>query len=428
MIKNTNIENIKYSIVFIALLLNTFTYSQSEISTIDILEYESLPNHTDLQFLDRALENVQLVGIGESTHGTREFNLIYLKMFKYLVENHNFNTLFIEGGIVPCSRLDSYVKCENNCDSLTASIFNYWVWNTHEMNDLIQWIRNYNKSHQTNKISIQGIDIQDAKSIFEELNLILKISKIDTIALPEIHEVYNEVQIDKYRLYFSNQTNIDTYKEKLKFIDKDKVDYYSILLEYLNWNKIVSSYPKRGHLRDLAMGKNILSFLEKNKEAKGMLIAHNTHLFKYNKGKKNEMKNFVYAGGVLDKALGEKYYCIMQEFDGGCFNAYQRMNGGSKNVVNNYELKEVCIEKSIDNTIGSTLRDESKIMTFIKEKDLFQLMGSKMIRFHNIGAVFNPQKKNSKQTYDFFYIDKGKFDACIYHQHATATSFLKSMK
>ena len=415
----------KYSIVLLILLFNTFIYSQSEINTIDISEYKSLPNHADLKFLDAELKNAQVVGIGESTHGTREFNLNYLKMFKYLVENYNFNTLFIEDGIVPSFRLDAYVKCENNCDSLTASILNYWVWNTHEMNDLIQWMREYNKSHKTDKLSIIGIDIQDSKSIFAELNSILQVSKIDTIAIAPINEVNDETEIDKYRLHFSSQANIDAYRDKLKLIDENQVNHYSILLEYLNWNRIVSAQPKRWHLRDLAMGKNILSFLEKKPEAKGMFIAHNVHILKYNQGKKNEMKSLVRAGGVLEKALGEEYYCIIQEFDGGCFNAYQRVIGGDNKNINNYELKEVCIEKSIDNTMGSTLRDENKIMTFITEEDLFQLIGSKSIRNHNIGAVFHPQKKNPNQTSDFFYLSKGNFDACIFHQHSTATSFLK---
>ncbi len=413
------------TIAFALLLLNTMVISQTEIQRVDIDVYNSKPNHTDLKFLDTVLGNVQILGIGESTHGTKEFNLLYLKMFKYLVESHGHNTLFLEDEFIPCKKLDSYVKCRQNCDSVSVEVLNNWPWRTQEMNNIIEWIRKYNRRNEVNKISIIGVDIQKPKIMCSELNSILKASNIDTVAIPKTEKVTNEKKVNKDNLLFSNEAIIGEYQEKKRQINDDKANIYAEILERLIWNQKVNSNPKRRHLRDLAMGRNILSYINQYPGTKGMLIAHNAHIFKYDEGKKRELKNFVLTGGVLDKTLGEKYFCLIQDFDAGCFNAYHRIREGDKNSIHNYELSEVCIEESIDKTIGASLRDQSKTMTYISGSDLFEIIGEKYIKYHNIGAVFNPEKNNKHQTRDFFYSEKGRMDACIFHQNSTATSLLR---
>ena len=400
-------------------------FSQSAEHTVDIADYALQENNADLQFLNTELQEVKVVGLGESTHGTKEFKVMNLKMFKYLVEEHGFNTLFLEDEYVPSAALDAYVKCTQDCDTLTTSILNYWCWTTEEMNELLQWIRSYNVNHPADQISIVGVDVQDSKSICEALNDILQASNLDTLSLAAAAEITKESKIDKHRLKFSSPENIAAFKAKLPGIDPTLKDRYSILLDYLQWNQIVSANPKRWHLRDLAMGRNILAVLEANPAAKGLFIAHNTHVFKFNEGKEDELKNIVLAGGVLEQALGDQYYCIMQDFDAGCFVAYHLKNQGNKKDKSNYELSTVCIEESVEKTVGSTLRDQEKVMTFITEDRLFELLGESMLKYHNIGAVFNPQKKNPKQTSDFFYGNPGITDACIFHQRSTAAVLLE---
>ena len=55
-------------------------------------------NHDDLQPLSY-LGSSRIVGLGEATHGTKEFFQLKHRIFKYLVENHGFK-IFGEGTIL----------------------------------------------------------------------------------------------------------------------------------------------------------------------------------------------------------------------------------------------------------------------------------------------------------------------------------------
>ncbi len=411
--------------IILLLFLSAIVFGQSETKTVDITGYSLSPNNEDLKFLDKELARVQLVGLGESTHGTKEFNHLYLKMFKYLVEEHNFNTLFLEDEFVFCSKLDDYVKGGENADSVSVSILRNWPWRTKEMNDLIGWIRDYNMAHPAKQLSIVGMDVQEAKSMCQGLNDILLASHLEQIPLPNFDRASTDSEMNDNNQQYCSPTLIEAYTSKLEKVDEKYKEKYARLLEYLNWSNYMSYNPKRYHLRDLGMGKIMLSYLEKKPETKAMIIAHNTHLLKYNRGKKKELKNNVLAGGVLDKALGDKYYFILQDFDGGCYNVYHRTKAGDDNDINNFELSPVCIEESTEKSIGSFLRNKDKIISFISRNDLAKMVGTKHMKYHNIGALHRPDKKNPNQTFDFWYTEWNHFDACLFHQISTATTLLK---
>ena len=60
-----------------------------------------------LKELSPLFKNIKVVAMGESTHGTSEFTILRFKMFKYLVENHQFNTFFLEADYANCLRINN---------------------------------------------------------------------------------------------------------------------------------------------------------------------------------------------------------------------------------------------------------------------------------------------------------------------------------
>ena len=62
----------------------------------------------ELTILDE-LRNARIVGLGEATHGTKEFFQMKHRVFQYLVENHGFKAFLFE------------------MDLAEARIFNDWV-------------------------------------------------------------------------------------------------------------------------------------------------------------------------------------------------------------------------------------------------------------------------------------------------------------
>lgn len=51
---------------------------------------------TDLQPLGKALDGVRVVGLGEATHGTREFFTLKHRLFEYLVTSLGYSVLAME--------------------------------------------------------------------------------------------------------------------------------------------------------------------------------------------------------------------------------------------------------------------------------------------------------------------------------------------
>lgn len=421
----------KISILFYLFLLPVFAFSQGDSSQTPIKDLFLKEKNEDLQFLDKAIEDVQVLAIGESTHGTKEFNLMYLKMFKYLVEEHNFTTLFLEDEYSRCLGLDRYVKCKENCESVSAENLGKWPWMTSEMNDLIEWIKNHNGSTNKAQLSIVGIDIQDSQHTCLTLNKILKSSNQDTLLLPSLERSSTEKQYTRQIKKFTTDEAIEFYEGKVNRIENSSRTVYSKLIEVLEWNKLMIKKPRKS-IRDLAMGKNILSYLKSFPDAKGMLIAHNDHVAKISDGKKKEIKNNAFIGGVVQEVIGEKYFAIMQEFDEGCFNAYSLISKKKTKEIGtlntkNYDLGKVCVEKSVEHSIGSILRNKATEILYITEKDFFDLTPVKDIRYHSIGGLFVAAKKNVKQTRQFYILRReGWYDGIIFHRQSTPTTLLKN--
>lgn len=66
--------------------------------------------HDDLEPLGDALRDVRIVGLGESTHGTREFFRLKHRIAEFLVREAGFTTLALEAGASATRALDTYVR------------------------------------------------------------------------------------------------------------------------------------------------------------------------------------------------------------------------------------------------------------------------------------------------------------------------------
>lgn len=64
----------------------------------------------DLTPLRIALNGVRVVGLGEATHGSREFFLIRHRLLEFLVEELGFTTLAVEAGASASRAVDDYVQ------------------------------------------------------------------------------------------------------------------------------------------------------------------------------------------------------------------------------------------------------------------------------------------------------------------------------
>jgi erythromycin esterase len=72
---------------------------QDTVKYVTLFSTEIIQNNDDLKQLNPYFKDVKVIGMGESTHGTHEFSTMRFRMFKFLVENHGFNTFFFRSGL-----------------------------------------------------------------------------------------------------------------------------------------------------------------------------------------------------------------------------------------------------------------------------------------------------------------------------------------
>ena len=124
-----------------------------EVESIDP-DYEL---NDDLDFLQEELEGVEIIMLGEQSHGDGSTFLAKTRLIKYLHEEMGFSVLVFESGLVDMYRTWSAIS--NGADSL--GVFNYGVFpvwaNTEQMQDLFTYILDQSKTD--NPLFLAGFDI-----------------------------------------------------------------------------------------------------------------------------------------------------------------------------------------------------------------------------------------------------------------------------
>lgn len=114
----------------------------------------------DLEPLKRILQDVTIVGLGEATHGTREFIQIKHRLFEFLVTEMGFCLLMLEASYAACQPINAYVL--TGAGDLAELLADQWYtpWDTEEFTELVVWMRAYNQRVPIEqRVRFSGVDI-----------------------------------------------------------------------------------------------------------------------------------------------------------------------------------------------------------------------------------------------------------------------------
>lgn len=153
--------NFKLATLFV--LLFTFNASAQEaLSWINknAHELKSDSNDKDLSFLLNELRGKRIVGLGEASHGTKEFYVHKARIIKFLISKCDFKLLAFE---VPGSMMvpiNKYLQTgEGNLKELMKGMV---LYSTEEIYNLFQLIRQHNKGKTSgNKVVLIGVDLEN---------------------------------------------------------------------------------------------------------------------------------------------------------------------------------------------------------------------------------------------------------------------------
>jgi erythromycin esterase len=385
----------------------------------------------DLQWLKPILQNVKYVGLGEATHGTREFFQMKHRMLEFLVKEMGFTFFSIEASYSGCKNINDYVLHGKGDAQKALASQGFWTWDTEEVISMIEWIRSYNQTvPEHKKVQFYGFDIQINGKGGGVAKLRNYLNKVDT-TLTRAHELFF------WQLYRADHgPKGDTAKmikqKHLALLDtmilkktpyilssskedyEDALKYAKVIAQYLDAYIMDAHDPrkKEREWRDYYMATNFFDLIQKYPDAKVVIWAHNGHI--------NKDANTYVNGGVkpfgsyLKETYGNAYYAMKFAFSKGAFQAINREKGLQEFVV------PAAQKKSLDWYLASAKTD--KYIIDFSQKDLplyVQNIMSAGLRSRTYGASAHPKTVNSDYvSYVPTYIPK-EFDAIIFIDNTT---------
>jgi erythromycin esterase len=135
----------------------------------------------DMEALKTTLQDVQIVGMGEPTHGSREVFQMKHRMFEFLVTELGYTVFALEASMPDCVAMDRYVTTGAGDVNKAVSAQGFWTWTTEEVADLIKWMRKYNEdpAHKV-KLRVVGVDMQNRFGAMEFLQTELNRAGVKT--------------------------------------------------------------------------------------------------------------------------------------------------------------------------------------------------------------------------------------------------------
>ncbi len=292
------------------------------------------------------LGEARIVGLGEATHGTKEFFEMKDRIFRYLVEEHGFKAIAFEMDFAEALIFNDYVLTgEGNLEKLMKEKMFFWTWQTSEVRDLLEWMKNYNLDKaEEDKIQFWGYDTQ---IIFNNAPILLeKLTSVDANLKDEVGRLltgYQNLDPDYYRQVAGAyregiKKSVDSSyalieNEKELIIQNSSEKEFQLILQ-LARNivqteevRFSNSDPSSRNLRDQFMAENqlwLLDYLGTTTQIASW--AHNNHVA-------NNI-NYGLGGAMgfhLKNKLGEAYQIIGFSFGKGAFTAFSNRLG--RNVI-----------------------------------------------------------------------------------------------
>ena len=364
--------------------------------------------------LDSIFNKVRIFGFGEATHGTKEFFNLKFKFFKYLVKNQGVRNFAIEASYANCIAINNYIKGQKNDPKELLKNIGFWIWNTQEVLELIEWMKKYNVDKiQSNQINFYGIDIMDcsnsAKIISEHLTENLYENKTQYLDILSFYTIKNNTKYLNKNILKNHLIVMNELKEILKSSEaKNKELYISLqnsIIQYINFR-----IDYRQEIRDKEMSENINQILHFNgNESKIFIWAHNFHIKKNNITYTNDFA----MGHFLKEKYGNEYYSLGFDFATGAFNAYS---------IKNKKIEIFSITEPMTKT-SSKLFNESSFDSFfldfnsISKIDILNNYITSKVNYRGIGSTYNPKMVENEKL-------KDAYDGIIFVKQTQASTLL----
>lgn len=115
---------------------------------------------TDLAAFDTLVGSATVVGLGDGTHGTREFQRLRHRLSRRLVSSLGFTTVAVDAPASETEALNVWVQGGSGDVPRLLSRLYEWNLNTQEFRDFVTWLRSWNVSAPpAQRVHLVGLDV-----------------------------------------------------------------------------------------------------------------------------------------------------------------------------------------------------------------------------------------------------------------------------
>lgn len=372
-------------------------------AAIPLTTVEAGHGFSDLQPLKPWLASARIVGLGEATHGTREFFQLKHRMFEFLVTELGFTVFGIEANFTEAVAVDHYVMTGEGDPAKALAGLYFWTWNTEEVLALIEWMRAYNADPaHPRKVRFYGVDSQISRGPAQAM--LDYLAQVDPGYRTEVEpwltrllpfgELNGGNAEDSAARAASYITPVQQLRERLSaqrdaYVQAQGQDAYLWAVQHartLEHAVVQSSLlgGMRPTKRDMFMAENVAWILEhEGPEAKMAVWAHNAHIMRENGSYRPLGKN-------LSDAYGEAFYTFRLAFNQGDFRSYYYPFGGTLQDLRTFTIGPAPKE-AFESVLASTKLPllAVDLRGAPKEGPVAQYLDGR-VSMRDIGAAYTP--------------------------------------
>jgi erythromycin esterase len=289
-------------------LLSEYVSAQSDICTElkkTSIKLNIEDNFEQFAFLDSTLLNINILAIGENSHGTHEFFTTKFQIIEYCVTKLKYRTIGIESDYAGTIDANNFIREGIGTSADAVYSMGISAWMTEEMKDILEWLKQYNSDKpELHKISIYGFDMQYTKPTLTRLKIeLVKLNCPSANLLDTLVTWKTSTQVDLNYLNKSAMELIEFANLQNDTLKTSLIGLINSMTTSINYLKIIDPY-QRANFRDKYMADNIINGY-KSQSVKTLIWAHNEHITK-----NGNIEIWQTMGEHLSKKYGNDYYTI----------------------------------------------------------------------------------------------------------------------
>lgn len=273
-------------------------------------------------------EDVLVVGLGEASHGVKEYQEMKAKVFQALVENNGCRTFVIEGDFGSALKVDDYIHGGEGTAKEAAAQIGFRIYRTEEMESLIEWMRTYNETAgEGADLHFYGMDMQWADNskeyVFRVLGQVSPNSSEEyreSLAFLNDDEMY-DISAEEFEQGLSVAEELIREVERAEegIVEMFGSETFAFAREcarsLYNCCDIRKSDRDYNTVRDGHMAEKVQWFIEHGDGSVIFINGHNGHIGKVNS------TSYDCLGKLLAQQLGDGYFAIGTDAEVTSFNS-----------------------------------------------------------------------------------------------------------